>query len=125
MQEVEKAKKDETGRHGEVLAARWLEGRGLRVVELNWRCREGEIDVVALDGDEVVVVEVKTRRGTGWGHPLEAVTPAKLARLRRLAGAWLEAHPGTGRRVRIDVVGVVLGRTPADDEISHVQGAGA
>ncbi|MBD8584826.1 YraN family protein [Frigoribacterium sp. CFBP 13729] len=119
------AKKDETGRHGEVLAARWLEDHGLTVVELNWRCREGEIDVVALDGDEVVVVEVKTRRGIGWGHPLEAVTAVKLARLRRLAGAWLEAHPGAGRRVRIDVVGVVLGRAPGDDEISHVRGAGA
>jgi putative endonuclease len=125
VQEVEMAKKDETGRHGEVLAARWLADQGLTVVELNWRCREGEIDVVALDGDEVVFVEVKTRRGIGWGHPLEAVTPVKLARLRRLAGAWLEAHPGTGRRVRIDVVGVVLGRTPADDAISHVRGAGA
>jgi putative endonuclease len=125
VQEVEMAKKDETGRHGEVLAARWLEGRGLRVVDLNGRCRQGEIDVVALDGDEVVVVEVKTRRGIGWGHPLEAVTPAKMARLRRLAGAWLEAHPGTGRQVRIDVVGVVLGRTSADDEVSYVRGAGA
>jgi putative endonuclease len=125
VQEVEMAKKDETGRHGEVLAARWLEEHGLRVIELNWRCRGGEIDVVALDGDEIVVVEVKTRRGLGWGHPLEAVTPVKLARLRRLAGAWLEAHPGTGRRVRIDVVGVVLGRAPADDEISYVRGAGA
>lgn len=119
------ANKDDTGRHGEALAARWLEDRGLRVVDVNWRCREGEIDVVALDGDEVVVVEVKTRRGTGWGHPLEAVTPTKMARLRRLAGAWLEAHPGTGRRVRIDVVGVVLGRAPGDVEVSHVRGAGA
>jgi len=119
------ADKDETGRHGEALAAWWLEDRGLRVVDVNWRCREGEIDVVALDGDEVVVVEVKTRRGTGWGHPLEAVTPTKMARLRRLAGAWLEAHPGTGRRVRIDVVGIVLGRAPGDVEVSHVRGAGA
>ena len=65
------AKKDELGRRGEDVAAEYVEAQGMRVVERNWRCREGEIDVVALDGDEVVVVEVKTRSGTGYGHALE------------------------------------------------------
>ena len=120
------AKKDELGRRGEDVAADYVEAQGMRVVERNWRCREGEIDVVALDGDEVVVVEVKTRSGTGYGHALEAVTPAKLARLRRLAGAWCQAHPtSTPRGVRIDVVGITVERCAGHERIDHVRGAGA
>ncbi|ROS61933.1 putative endonuclease [Frigoribacterium sp. PhB160] len=119
------AKKDELGRRGEDVAAEWCEAQGMRVVDRNWRCREGEIDLVALDGDEVVVVEVKTRSGTGWGSPVEAVTPVKLARLRRLAGAWHEAHPGTGRGLRIDVVGITVERCRGHERIEHVRAAGS
>ena len=119
------AKKDDLGRRGEDVAAEWVEAQGMRVVDKNWRCREGEIDLVALDVDEVVVVEVKTRSGTGWGTALEAVTPAKLTRLRRLAGAWVQAHPGVGTGLRIDVVGITIERCRGHERIEHVRGAGA
>ena len=71
------------GRYGEEVAAEHLVAAGLTIVARNWRCREGEVDIVALDGDVLVMCEVKTRRGVGFGTPLDAVTPAKAARLRR------------------------------------------
>ncbi|WP_432491673.1 YraN family protein [Kineococcus auxinigenes] len=101
--------KDGVGRYGERLAARRLTEAGMTVLETNWRCPGGEIDIVARDGDCLVVCEVKTRRSTRAGSAVEAVTPAKVARLRRLVGQWLSAHPGlrpTG--VRLDVVAVTL-----------------
>ena len=101
------AAKDALGRRGEDLAVAHLVASGLAIVERNWRCGQGEIDVVARDGDELVFVEVKTRSGVAYGHPLEAITPAKLARLRRLAGEWCAAHPGAGTRIRIDAVAVI------------------
>ena len=104
------ADKDALGRRGEQLAADYLQGLGLSLVERNWRCSLGEIDLVMRDGSETVFVEVKTRAGLGYGHPLEAITAAKLARLRRLAGAWCEAHPGEAASIRIDAVAVVAPR---------------
>ena len=104
------AAKDTLGRRGEQLAADYLVGTGMVLVERNWRCALGEIDLVASDGGETVFVEVKTRAGLGYGHPLEAITAAKLARLRRLAGAWCEAHPGEAASIRIDAVAVVAPR---------------
>lgn len=77
------------GRYGEEVAAAHLIAAGLSIVARNWRCREGEVDIVAVDGDVLVMCEVKTRRGVGFGTPLDAVTPAKAARLRRLALRWL------------------------------------
>lgn len=97
-----------TGRRGEDLAARWIEARGWRVIDRNWRCAAGEIDLVALDGRQLVIVEVKTRTGTGCGHPAEAVTDAKLHRLRRLAVHWLAAHDERPAGVRVDVIAVLL-----------------
>ena len=105
------ADKDALGRRGEQLAADYLQGLGLRLVERNWRCALGEIDLVMRDGSETVFVEVKTRAGLGYGHPLEAITAAKLARLRRLAAAWCEAHPGEASSIRIDAVAVVASRS--------------
>ena len=104
------AAKDTLGRRGEQLAADYLAGTGMVLVESNWRCALGEIDLVMRDGGETVFVEVKTRAGLGYGHPLEAITAAKLARLRRLAGAWCEAHPGEAASIRIDAVAVVAPR---------------
>jgi putative endonuclease len=113
------------GTYGERLVVRYLRERGMVVLDRNWRCDQGEVDIVALDGDCVVMCEVKTRRGTGFGEPVEAVVPRKVARLRRLTGSWLEAHPEhTGRPVRIDVVGVLArGRGPV--EVRHVRGVGS
>lgn len=102
--------KDAVGQYGERTAARFLEDRGYALVARNWRGTGGELDIVALDGDEVVVVEVKTRTSTAFGHPAQAVTPRKLARLRRLAGEWLTTYEPYVASVRIDVVAVTAQR---------------
>lgn len=85
------AKKDGVGRYGERVALRHVVSRGWQVLDTNWRGKDGELDIVALDGDVLVVIEVKTRSGHGFGHPAEAVTPQKLARIKRLTGQWLTA----------------------------------
>lgn len=100
--------KDELGRRGEGIAAGYLTASGLQVLERNWRCPLGEIDIVARDGPVFVIVEVKTRSSRAYGHPFEAVTPEKLRRLYLLAGAWAAEHVvGAPRQTRVDVVGVV------------------
>lgn len=114
--------KDALGRHGEEVAARHLATLGMVVLDRNWRCDIGELDIVARDGDTLVVCEVKTRSGTDYGSPLEAVTEAKAARLRRLAGRWLHDHGVRPAGVRIDVVGV-LRRSRGPAVVHHVRGA--
>ncbi|GAA3376220.1 YraN family protein [Streptomyces sannanensis] len=97
------------GRYGEDLAARRLAGAGMTVLARNWRCRAGEIDIVARDGDVLVVCEVKTRRAGPFQHPMAGVTPAKAERLRGLAERWIAEHGGAPPGgVRIDLVGVLL-----------------
>ena len=116
------------GRYGERVAAAFLEAAGMRLLDRNWRCPLGEIDLVALDGDCLVVAEVKTRTSTGCGTGAEAVTAAKLARLRRLAAAWLAARPEPAGRprvddIRIDVLDVACARRgPA--VVTHLRGVG-
>lgn len=100
--------KDAVGRYGEDVAAAHVVERGWQVLDRNWRCREGELDLVALDGRELVVVEVKTRRSTRYGQPAEAVTAVKLARVRRLAAQWLSAHDVRPASVRVDVIAVLV-----------------
>jgi putative endonuclease len=112
---------DAVGDYGERVAQRFLRSQGMTVVGSGWRCRQGEIDIVAVDGDCLVVCEVKTRRSMLAGTPLDAVTPAKLARLRRLAAAWLEEHGGRYPDVRIDVVAVTLPRR-GGPRVEHVRG---
>ncbi|MEV5379958.1 YraN family protein [Streptosporangium nondiastaticum] len=110
------------GRYGENLAVRLLAQAGIVVLERNWRCREGEIDIVAMEADTLVVCEVKTRSAGVYEHPMAAVTPAKAERLRRLAERWLERHGGPPPGgVRIDLVGVIVpGRgAPA---VEHAKG---
>jgi putative endonuclease len=98
------------GRAGEDLAATWYAERGWRVVARNWRSgRTGELDVVALKGDVLVVCEVKARTTEAFGTPLEAVTPTKQARIRRLAAAYLATSGVRARRVRFDVAAVLDG----------------
>ncbi len=112
---------DALGRYGEDVAARHLVEQGIVVLERNWRCDDGEIDIVGRDGDVLVVCEVKTRRSDAYGDPLEAVTPRKAARLRRLAARWLAERGVHPAAVRIDVVGV---RRPERGAalVDHVRG---
>lgn len=104
------AAKDELGRRGEDLACEHLENSGLTVLTRNWRCPEGELDIVATAdaGNTVVFCEVKTRAGVGFGTPFEAVTQGKRRRLRRLGALWLaENRVRSFPTVRFDVVGVL------------------
>ncbi len=97
------------GRRGEDLVAGWYEHNGYDVLDRNWRCSAGEIDVVARRGRTTIFCEVKTRTSTAFGAPAEAVTPAKQARLRRLAIRWLAATRWRGP-VRFDVASVLDGQ---------------
>lgn len=120
--------KQAVGRRGEDLAVAELQRQGMEVLARNWRCgRLGEVDVVALDRTAgvptVVVCEVKCRSGLGFGHPLEAITWAKLRTLRQLAAEWVRDHPTGPGRVRIDAIGIVL-LAGQDPQLTHVRGAG-
>ncbi|MBN1093541.1 YraN family protein [Blastococcus sp. TML/M2B] len=110
------------GDHGERIAAAFLTDAGLRVLDRNWRCREGELDIVARDARALVFCEVKTRRGIGYGHPAEAVTPAKQRRLRVLAQRWLAAHDEHAPEIRFDVVGVLV-RPGRPAQVTHLPAA--
>lgn len=115
------AAKDGLGRYGEDLAAAHLVAHGHRLLARNWRCAEGEIDILATEGATLVVCEVKTRSSTRFGLPAEAVTAVKARRLRRLAASWLAASGGGFDTVRFDVVAVLRPRTgPA--QIEHLRG---
>jgi putative endonuclease len=115
------ADKDVLGRAGEDRAARYFEERGYRVLARNWRCPQGELDLIVGTDRELVVVEVKTRRGDGFGHPFEAIDARKRVRLWRLAAAWMVANPALlqGRRLRIDAIGLT-GPDPATATLEHL-----
>jgi putative endonuclease len=111
------------GRYGEDLAARMLGEAGLRVLARNWRAgRSGEIDILAAEGEALVVCEVKTRREGSFQSPMAALTPAKAARLRLLAERWVAEHGGAPPGgVRIDLIGVTLPERGAA-RVEHARG---
>jgi putative endonuclease len=110
------------GQWGEDLAVRHLQGQGFEVLDRNWRCREGELDIVARDGAVLVFVEVKCRSNLLYGEPAEAVTPTKARRLRHLSARWLnEQKPDGYWDLRFDVVSVL--RTPGLPQVHHLRGA--
>jgi putative endonuclease len=113
----------ELGRFGEAWAARHLSAQGMVVLDRNWRCDAGEIDLVLRDGRVLVVCEVKTRSSTAYGSPIEAVTERKAARLRRLAARWLAEHDLHPDHVRLDLVGVLVTGVDAP-RVHHVAGIG-
>jgi putative endonuclease len=113
--------KDALGKRGEELAARHLGSAGSDLLARNWRCPAGEIDIVATDGDVLVVVEVKTRTSTLFGTPADAITRRKAGKLGELALTWLSEHPGAGRAVRFDVVGVLL-PPGGEARLEHLRG---
>ena len=110
------ADKDELGRLGEQLAAEYLQQAGMRILDRNWRCAEGELDIVAAERRVLVACEVKTRSGLGFGR-------RKQTRLRRLAIGWIRAHGVLFDEVRIDVIGLVRDRA-GHFTIEHVRGVG-
>nr|WP_145904247.1 YraN family protein [Kitasatospora viridis] len=126
------------GRYGEEVAARRLEQDGLRILERNWRCAQGELDIIALEGDTVAVCEVKTRSEQGFQQPEQALGAVRVERLRTLAERWLsERWPGHFARlaavavpgpaplppggVRIDLV-CVISRARGAARVEHLRG---
>ena len=109
------------GAYGETLAARHLTEQGMVLLDKNWRCDLGEVDLVLRDGRVLVVCEVKTRSSLAYGTPIEGVTEQKAARLRRLAARWLADHDVRPAEVRIDIVGVLVPAS-GDIEVDHVRG---
>ena len=113
--------KDVLGKEGEQAAVSYLEGRGFLILDRNWRCADGEIDIVAADRRTLVICEVKTRSGVRFGTPLEAISRPKARRLRRLAVAWARQSGSFFERIRVDVVSV-LAAGPGQFSIEHVRG---
>lgn len=113
--------KDAVGRYGEDVAARHLRAAGAQIVDRNWRCRDGELDIVAFDGETLVFCEVKTRSSAAYGWPAEAVGRDKAARLRRLAVAWLADRRPVYADLRFDVVSVLCPRRGAV-QVEHLKG---
>jgi putative endonuclease len=111
------------GQRGETIAARHLTQRGMVLLDRNWRCEVGEIDLVLRDGQVLVICEVKTRTSTDFGSPLEAISQVKADRLKVLAFRWLRVHDCHPDDVRIDMVGV-LAPPGRPVEIEHVTGIG-
>lgn len=99
--------KDAVGKYGEDVAVRHLTEAGLEIVERNWRCNEGEIDIIARERDVLVICEVKTRSSVLFGLPTEAITRRKQERMRRLAYLWLKQQPRWSGDIRFDVVSVI------------------
>jgi putative endonuclease len=110
------------GAYGEELAAAHLVKAGMVVLDRNWRCSYGEIDIIARDGEVVVFCEVKTRRSTTFGTPAEAIVAAKAHRLRKLAGVWLSISTTRPREIRFDVVSVLPGHA-GTPQIEHIKAA--
>ena len=100
------------GQTGEDLAAEFLQQQGMVIIERNFRCPRGEIDIIARDGETIVFVEVKTRRTLALGSPLEAVTRAKLKRIRMLSAIWLRGQRAFFAAIRIDALGIVMEPEP-------------
>lgn len=124
MTQVEQEKRtaqQALGAYGERVAEAFLERAGMRVLGRNWRCSEGEVDLVLLDGAVLVVCEVKTRTGECGPGPHEAITPTKLERLQRLAERWQVEHHVRADDVRIDLVAVHHPRRGAA-RVEHVRG---
>ena len=108
-------------RFGEDVAARYIESIGMQILDRNWRCRHGELDIVARSGAALVIVEVKTRSSVTCGPPIAAVTPRKVRRLRQCALAWLDSRQLHAPTVRFDVVGVSC-RLSGAPAVEHLVG---
>ncbi len=121
MRTEQRPEAHDLGRRGEDLAAEYLTDRGLVVLSRNWRCRDGELDVVATDGTTLVVCEVKTRSTAEFGDPAEFVTRAKMRHLRHATQAWLRQYGVGWCAIRFDVV-AVLWPPNGTPRLRHIRG---
>ena len=111
----------QTGRRGEDMAATYLAQQGYEIVQRNWRCSTGEVDIIARKGNTLIFVEVRTRRSRRFGTAEESITPAKQARLMELAQAYLQAFQINNCSWQIDVIAIQLG--PGLPYINHIENA--
>jgi putative endonuclease len=111
------------GKWGEGVAGRFLQEKGYRLLDANYRCRWGEVDIVAQEGDELVFVEVRTRRGTQYGTPEESVTAAKARRLIATAQDYLQQHGQEESEWRIDLIAIRLDGDHKVQDIAHLRHA--
>lgn len=118
---IEMYSQQELGRLGETVACDYLQSIGYEIIERNWRIRQGELDVIARRGDTVVAVEVKTRRGTNYGAPLEAIGYLKTRRIRGLLITWVRMNKPYCRRLRVDAIGITFRRN-LRPRIEHIEG---
>jgi len=117
------SKRKEVGARGEKLAADYLKKRGYKIIQRNFRCREGEIDIIAQKGEYLVFVEVRTKRNTAFGTPEESVTLSKREKLISLASAYLQSYDKPPQSWRIDVVAVELGPNNKVSRLEHIENA--
>lgn len=110
---------DSLGNRGEAAAARFLERLGYRILERQMRGRFGELDLVAIDGEVIVFVEVKTRSTTSAGHPTEAITPAKQRKITQSGLAYLKRRRWLERRARFDVIAVLWSDSDSEPAVQH------
>lgn len=115
------AQKDDLGRAGEQRAVDHLAAHGYRILDRNWRCEIGELDVVAVRGKILAFVEVKTRSSVAFGHPFEAIDDRKRARLWRLVHEWVRTHPAAsrGKHLRLQAIGII-GTEPTTGSLEHL-----
>lgn len=111
------------GNKGERAAARHLRSLGYKILSRQYANRWGELDLIAIDGDSIVFVEVKTRRSSAAGHPVEAVTRDKQRRMTQQALAWLKRRKLLDRRARFDVIAIVWPVGAKEPEITHYRNA--
>ena len=114
-------KRKQTGRRGEAIAAAHLVDKGYTLIQRNWRCPTGELDLVLMDGATLVFVEVRARRGRRFGPAEASITPAKQLRLVELAHSYLQTMAEPHPSWRIDVVAVQLG--PGAPQVKHIENA--
>ena len=113
----------ELGKWGEDVATQFLQAKGLKILERNWRCEEGELDIIALDNDTIVVVEVRTRTSDAYGTPEESLTHHKRRHLEKSALAYLQEHDCLDTLWRIDVIAIDALQSGSVDRISHYENA--
>jgi len=115
--------KSETGKRGEILACEFLGKNGYEIVEKNYRCPEGEIDIVARQRDTLVFIEVRTKTSRTYGTPEESITPVKAARLKTLAARYGQDHRDLPETWRIDVVAIEMNRNGRASRIEIIENA--